>query len=150
MVFVAVLALSKVFTIGGCLIFIIIGSAMVTTLTSIEANFKSTASRFARMSEYVLDKNLTKVQCRYQCVCQVVNRFHQKFEWIFMSHVTFVLIDGINLIALVAIWNNFPYNLFSIILWSIEPITFLWLITLTADRIKTKVPLETLAIITFF
>ena len=133
---------------GSCCIFVIIGCAVTTALTSIENDFEIETSKLAFISKYDWEQKMIEIQRRYKCISLVVNRLHSKFEWIFMSQVTYAFLLAISA-------TSFFFNLESrtsvirfltLTVWIIEPIVRLVLITYTVDRIKTKVKLEALTV----
>ena len=131
---------------GSCYIFVIIGCAMATVLTSIENDFKLEHSQSANMFKNIRQRKMIKIQRCYDCISLVVNRLHSKFEWIFMSQVTDAFIFATH-----STWNllshtNFESgtDIFKYLrsnLRIIEPFIRLGLITYTVDCIKNKVKL---------
>ena len=135
-----------IFMRGICYVFVIIGCAMATALTSIEQDFKMEISQTAIGSKYILQRKIIKIQRCYDCISLVVNRLHSKFEWIFMSQVTDAFIFAIH-----STWRHLNntkiesgkdlYKYLRSNLRIIEPFVHLGLITYTVDCIKNKVKL---------
>ena len=135
-----------IFMRGICYVFVIIGCAMATALTSIEQDFKMEISQNAIGSKNIWQLKMIKLQRCYDCISLVVNRLHTKFEWIFMSQVTDAFIFATH-----STWNllshtNFESgtDIFKYLrsnLRIIEPFIRLGLITYTVDCIKNKVKL---------
>ena len=114
---------------------------MASALQRIESDFKFETAENGFVSDFILKKSMMKVCRSYQRVCQVVKLLHHHFKWIFMSHVTYILIDMTALIFRMMKNNMSMKEDYILIVWVLDPIIRLWLITSVSDCIQEKVRL---------
>ena len=129
------------FQISACFVYIIIGSAMATTLNRLESDFRFTIDQNVFVSDLILMENIMKIQHCYQRVCLVVKHLLRYFEWIFLLQTTNVLLCVINAIPFI-IQGTYDFSFYVIAFWMIELLLRLWLIAFFSDCLNESVRLN--------
>ena len=129
------------FQISACYVYIIIGSAMATTLNRLESDFRFTIDQNVFVSDLILMENIMKIQHCYQRVCLVVKHLLRYFEWIFLLQTTHVLIVVIHIMLLI-IKGTDDLKFYLVAFWMIEFLLRLWLIAFFSDCLNESVRLN--------